>query len=244
MLLRNPLVAKWNAAQSPQTRLRVLPADEQVAAVCFRLKRSGIEFLLVRTGSGRWTFPKGCAEPGITRAQSAALEAFEEAGVHGRIEQVPFALYMYRKRRTRRSVARSSGEELVVHAHLCEVSKSGQPKEPSRSPSWFSIDKAKRKLRERRSERDGFELARVIDLAVMRVQSVQPKTNRIIDGLQKVKFDAFDVAATSKTLQRAAISRYIRREQTTSGDPWLKAPLPRTQRLLTGKVLPLPARKR
>src|ERR1700683_5047142 len=74
------------------SQLRKLCECEQVAAVCYRLRGTTIEFLLVRTrGGGRWTFPKGSAEPGLTHAQAAALEAFEEAGVHGRIEATSFA---------------------------------------------------------------------------------------------------------------------------------------------------------
>src|SRR5882672_5085191 len=77
------------------SQLRKLRDCEQVAAVCYWVRGSGIEFLLVRTrGSGRWTFPKGSAEPGLTHAQAAALEAFEEAGVHGRIEEASFARYV------------------------------------------------------------------------------------------------------------------------------------------------------
>ena len=58
---------------------------QQVAAVCFRILSTGVEFLLVRTRRGRWTFPKGGAQAGFTHAQSAALEAFEEAGVKGKV---------------------------------------------------------------------------------------------------------------------------------------------------------------
>jgi len=82
-----------------------------VAAVCYRMGRSGIQFLLVRTRNGRWTFPKGSVEAGLTQAQAAALEAFEEAGVHGRMEEASFARYVRRKRRT--------GAPLVVYAYLC-----------------------------------------------------------------------------------------------------------------------------
>ena len=64
---------------------------QQVAAVCYRTRRGCAEFLLVQTRGGRWIFPKGGVEPGLTRAQSAALEAFEEAGVHGRMETISFA---------------------------------------------------------------------------------------------------------------------------------------------------------
>ena len=71
---------------------------EQVAAVCYRLRRGTIEFLLVQTrGSKRWTFPKGSAEPGLSHAQAAAIEAFEEAGVHGRIEEASFTRYVCRR---------------------------------------------------------------------------------------------------------------------------------------------------
>src|SRR5271167_46745 len=98
------------------SHLRRLRGCEQVAAVCYRVRRGGIEFLLVRTNSGHWTFPKGGAEPGLTHAQAAALEAFEEAGVHGRMEEASFARYLRRKR-AGNSAAK---KELAVQAHLCE----------------------------------------------------------------------------------------------------------------------------
>ena len=205
--------------------------------MCFRMKSSGIEFLLVRTGSGRWTFPKGCAEPGLTRAQSAAMEAFEEAGVHGRIEEASFARYFYRKRRTQRR--ESTPEQLIVHAHLCEVSNVGRPEESNRRPKWFSTDKAKRRLRERRAEFEGAELARVIDLAVRRAQRLFVKTNGVVDGLQKVKFDAFDVAGLPGALQRAAVGRYIGRQHNIQPSFFFD----HAPRLLTGKVLPIKSRR-
>ena len=51
----------------------------QVASVCYRLKGDEPEFLLVRTRSGRWTFPKGGVDDDATHADAAAREAFEEA---------------------------------------------------------------------------------------------------------------------------------------------------------------------
>src|SRR5580658_7694267 len=45
---------------------------QQVAAVCYRMAKRGIEFLLVQTRGGRWIFPKGGVERGLTYAQSAA----------------------------------------------------------------------------------------------------------------------------------------------------------------------------
>ncbi len=147
---------------------------EQVAAVCFRVRSTGIEFLLVRTRKERWIFPKGSAEPGLTHAQAAALEAFEEAGVHGRMEEVSFTRYIQRKRANMR---RSTATELSVSAHLCEVLRLGPPQEFNREPTWFSAEKAKRRLREDRPPEHGAKLARVVDRAVNRIQRLRTMAN-------------------------------------------------------------------
>jgi len=147
------------------SHLRRLKGTEQVAAVCFRVRKGQIEFLLVETDGGRWTFPKGSVESGLTDAQSAALEAYEEAGVHGRIEEAAFARYIRRKNA---GVVRPT-VEVVVNAHLCEVSRLEEPQELDRNPTWCSAEKAKRRLRERRIEADGAEHCRVVDLAVSRI---------------------------------------------------------------------------
>jgi 8-oxo-dGTP pyrophosphatase MutT (NUDIX family) len=151
--------------------LRKLRECEQVAAVCYRVRSGEIEFLLVKTGKGRWIFPKGSVEPGLTHAQAAALEAFEEAGVHGRIEEASFARYIRRRRReSRNTVSRAAEKESVVNAHLCEVLRLVPPQELGRNPTWFSPDKAKRRLQEHRTPDFGNELARVVDRAVSRIR--------------------------------------------------------------------------
>src|SRR5208282_1063634 len=148
------------AAQLPKRR-------QQVAAVCYRIRQGGIEFLLVQTREGRWIFPKGGVEPGLTHAQSAALEAFEEAGVHGRMEKIPFARYFRRTRDPaaatkdkRLGTARPSQQELAVAAHLCEVSRLEAPQEPNRNPTWLCAEKAKQRLFKARAPEFGAELAR------------------------------------------------------------------------------------
>jgi 8-oxo-dGTP pyrophosphatase MutT (NUDIX family) len=147
--------------------LRRLRGSEQVAAICYRLGKRGIEFLLVRTRGRRWTFPKGSIESGLTNAQAAALEAFEEAGVHGCIEEAAFARYV----RVKAGRDRLSCEiEVVINAHLCEVRRLGRPEEKDREPTWFSAEKAKRRLREERADDYGEDLARIVDRAVARIQ--------------------------------------------------------------------------
>ena len=144
--------------------LRRLRGSEQVAAVCYRVRKSGVEFLLVETRGGRWTFPKGGAEPGLTHAQAAALEAFEEAGVHGRIEEAAFAQYVRLKGAAR--------IEVVVNVHLCEVLSLDPPQESGRHPTWFTPEKARKKLRMDRDAGHGFELERVFDQALARIRKL------------------------------------------------------------------------
>src|SRR6476661_6235424 len=105
--------------------LRKLSRCEQVAAVCFLAQGSNIEFLLVQTRKGRWIFPKGGAERGLTHAQAAALEAFEEAGVHGRMEEASFTRYVRRR-------GEDAGDKPAVNAHLCEVLRQVPPQEAGR----------------------------------------------------------------------------------------------------------------
>jgi 8-oxo-dGTP pyrophosphatase MutT (NUDIX family) len=147
--------------------LRKLRGSDQVAAICYRLGKRGIEFLLVRTRGGRWTFPKGRVESGLTHAQAAALEAFEEAGVHGRIEETAFARYVHVKAPRNRP---SDEIEVTISAHLCEVSRLVAPEEDDRDPTWHSAEKARRRLRDHRSSDYGDDLARIVDRAVARIQ--------------------------------------------------------------------------
>jgi len=146
---------------APITQWRRMRGVEKVAAVCYRVNRGELEFLLVETGGGRWTFPKGNIEAGLSHAESAALEAFEEAGVHGRIEEESFARYMTRKAK--------SGMQIGTSAYLCEVLWLDEPVEEGRNPSWFRAEKAKRRLREHRTPQDGAEHIRIVELAAGRL---------------------------------------------------------------------------
>jgi len=211
------LPIRWSGGPEPSAKflrlaqLRKLRRCEQVAAVCFRVRSTGIEFLLVRTRKERWIFPKGRAEPGLTHAQAAALEAFEEAGVHGRMEEVSFTRYIQRKRANMR---RSAATELSVSAHLCEVLRLGPPQEFNREPTWFSAEKAKRRLREDRAPEHGAELARVVDRAVNRIQRLRSVANltpdvrrperQKKDSLQKVRFIEIESARVTSIKARSA----------------------------------------
>jgi len=189
------------------SHVRKLRECEQVAAVCYRVRGSEIEFLLVRTGSGHWTFPKGGVEPGLTHAQAAALEAFEEAGVHGRMEEVSFVRYVRRKRRGSRLSAADIEKEIGTSAHLCEVLRLVQPQEPDRNPTWFSVEKTKKKLLEGRTAEFGIELIRVVDRAVARIQRISYTVAEPTDALQKVQFEASTALASQPTTGEVSYAR-------------------------------------
>jgi len=191
---------------------RLPKARPQVAAVCYRMRKRGIQFLLVQTRGGRWIFPKGGAEPGMTQAQSAALEAFEEAGVHGRIEEIPFARYFRPKSD---NAAGSPDAGPAVTAYLCEVSQLEPPQERDRNPAWFSAEEAKDRLAEHRTREYGAELALVVDRALVRIHrlhklAVHNTSSRLHkDGLQEVRFEAGESELDHP--RQAALPRYFRK---------------------------------
>lgn len=71
----------------------------QYGALCYRHPVGGrLEVLLITSrDTGRWVIPKGWPIKGLTAAQSAAREAFEEAGVTGTVLPDPLGFYRYAK---------------------------------------------------------------------------------------------------------------------------------------------------
>src|ERR1700753_4055319 len=71
---------------------------KQVAALCWRAGAKGVEVLLVTSlNSKRWIVPKGWPEADLTPSENAAREAFEEAGVTGKIAARAVGRYHYLK---------------------------------------------------------------------------------------------------------------------------------------------------
>ena len=119
----------------------------------------------MRTRNGHWTFPKGGVDQDATNADAAAREAYEEAGVRGWVEHIPFSSYRHCKPGrlgSRRYVT-------LVHAHLCEVTHLAPPREEYRNPTWFSASKAKRRLQKFRPPEFAAEVSSVIDRATERI---------------------------------------------------------------------------
>mgnify|MGYP000103174730 CR=1 FL=1 len=70
----------------------------QSAVVPFRKTDNGIEVLLITSRErGRWIVPKGVVEPDLTPAESALVEAYEEAGLKGRVVGKTLGSFTYEK---------------------------------------------------------------------------------------------------------------------------------------------------
>ena len=70
----------------------------QFGAFCWRPRKKGFEVLLVTSKrSKRWIIPKGWPVDGATPAEAALTEAWEEAGVVGKVSPVCLGIFSYFK---------------------------------------------------------------------------------------------------------------------------------------------------
>ena len=165
-----PLSWNWRHIQLPAPSLAQFALPLQVAAVCYRVGESGVEFLLVKTRGGKkWTFPKGDPERSLTHSQAAEREAWEEAGVRGTIERRHFHLYLHAKG----VFWKPSGvREFVVKAFLLEAREFDYTHEVARNPTWFSAEEARTILATGREVKYAKEIQAVVDRALEKIGSL------------------------------------------------------------------------
>ena len=111
----------------------------QVAALPFRIKDGRIEVLLVTSReTKRWLIPKGWPMKGKKPHKAAALEAREEAGVKGEVDDKPLGHYNYWKRRAAHfDLCRVNVYPLEVSKQLRSWREKGQ-----REAQWFGVEEA------------------------------------------------------------------------------------------------------
>jgi 8-oxo-dGTP pyrophosphatase MutT (NUDIX family) len=79
---------------------------EQAAAIPIRRVGRGLQICVIRRkDASRWGIPKGLVDPGATHEETALNEAWEEAGIKGRLLGEAIGTYKYRKWGTRLTVA-------------------------------------------------------------------------------------------------------------------------------------------
>jgi len=120
-------------------------AGLQFGAVPYRHIDGEIVFLMITSRrTGKWIFPKGGLIEGLSPTESAAQEAYEEAGVRGRVGATPVGDY-----RTLKS--RPDGETMVSVAMYpleVEIQLDDWPEKGERKRHWVTLAEARRLLSE------------------------------------------------------------------------------------------------
>lgn len=127
------------ASGAPHAPLRTL--DTQVAAIPIRWVEGRPEVLLITTrGRGQWIVPKGWAMLDCLAGECAAREAFEEAGVGGRVEPFSLGTFAYFKRSKKcRTYFRVTAYALHVERVFADW-----PERAARKRAWFAPEVAAR----------------------------------------------------------------------------------------------------
>jgi 8-oxo-dGTP pyrophosphatase MutT (NUDIX family) len=124
----------------------------QYAALPYRLKAgSGLEILLVTSrGTRRWIIPKGWPKSGLAPHETAMEEAFEEAGVIGKVSKKPIGSYSYQKAFSKRDAAKCR-----VQVFPMQVARQHKtwPECRERRAEWYSPAAAARAVTEVRLRR-------------------------------------------------------------------------------------------
>jgi 8-oxo-dGTP pyrophosphatase MutT (NUDIX family) len=119
----------------------------QFAALPWRRSAGGgVEVLLITSReTRRWVIPKGWPIKGKSSFKSAAREAFEEAGVQGRITKKPLGAYAYDKRLKN---GRLQHVRVAVFSLHVETEADAYLEQGQREKLWLSPPDAARKVDE------------------------------------------------------------------------------------------------
>lgn len=117
----------------------------QFGALCWRMKKGKCEVLLITSrNTGRWVIPKGWPMHRMTPAEAAAQEAWEEAGVTGKVSDRAVGVFSY--------VKPFDKEKLPCLAMIFPLKvktvHAEWPEHKQRKRKWFPIKKAANKLNE------------------------------------------------------------------------------------------------
>ena len=125
------------------------PPERQVAALCWRKEKGRAEVLLITSrDTGRWIVPKGWPIKGLSDAQSALREAWEEAGVRVPADKARrVGQFFYDK-------GLEDGSDMPIVAYLYKVRlRKGDladrfPEAGQRKRAWVPAKKAAKLVRE------------------------------------------------------------------------------------------------
>ncbi len=113
---------------------------KQSGVIPYRVRNGKIEVLLITTRNRKgWVIPKGDISHGMSPPDSAAKEAWEEAGVVGQVDTLELGTYKYRKR----------GKTYRVKMFLLSVETllEEYPEASQRKRQWLNTRKAVRQVK-------------------------------------------------------------------------------------------------
>lgn len=108
-----------------------LPLQERDGETCV--------LLVTSRETHRWVLPKGWGEKGLTGAQVAAKEAFEEAGIRGIARDASVGRYRYTKRLRK---GRTVECEVEVYPLTVNALLPVWPESKQRRREWFTLAQA------------------------------------------------------------------------------------------------------
>jgi 8-oxo-dGTP pyrophosphatase MutT (NUDIX family) len=135
---------------TPASNPAVEAPKSQYGALCWRAGKNGAEVLLISSReTGRWVIPKGWPMKGRSAAESAEIEAWEEAGVKGAIAKAKLGQFTYHKI-LKRDTIQEHAQPCLVEVYPLEVTQISPefPEHRQRRRKWFALEAAARKVAE------------------------------------------------------------------------------------------------
>jgi 8-oxo-dGTP pyrophosphatase MutT (NUDIX family) len=112
----------------------------QSGVIPYRIENGKVEVLLITSRDRQsWVMPKGGIPDGMSPPESAAKEAWEEAGVIGQVSHREIGTYTYRKQ----------GKNYQVKMYLLPVEMLSEdyPEAEHRKRQWLDVPKAMRRIK-------------------------------------------------------------------------------------------------
>ena len=132
------IVAEPSPSLSAGEPIAITP---QVGALCWRRHGKGVQVLLITSReTGRWVIPKGGIISGKDAGASAALEAWEEAGVEGQLSGLVVGSFDYDKLLRKRQASLRC--EVQVFPLRVQRIAAKFPERGQRRRKWFKPAKA------------------------------------------------------------------------------------------------------
>jgi 8-oxo-dGTP pyrophosphatase MutT (NUDIX family) len=126
---------------SPASALRSEATTRQVGALPLRRRPDGgLDVLLVTSReTRRWVVPKGWPMKGLKDHRAAEQEAFEEAGVRGKIGKAPIGRFTYDKREAN---GRLTPIEVMLYRLDVRAEETAWPESRQRERRWCPVEGA------------------------------------------------------------------------------------------------------